>query len=296
MSGGILVALDGSAAAEGVLPYAQALARAQRRRLLLVRAVEAVGGASGDRTALHGAEAYLAGIVGRLMTGTAVEAVTFAGQLGEAILAEARLRQVGLIALAVDHNKPVWSAWGEPTTRAVLAGAAVPVLLVPAGSGSPLPSLPIQSRCILIPLDGSKAAEAALPIGLGLARALDVGLLLLHSVPAVAARLADAEGHGIPLGATEGAVYLAAQQARLGRQEPGLPVTITVRQGSPGDQIVRAALEHHALLVTMATHGGGGAQGAILGSVAAKVLQQAIVPQLLVRPQGVEIVPAMHVA
>jgi len=302
VSGGILVALDGSAAAEAALPYAQALARAQRRRLLLVRAVDVVGGASVDRTALHGAEAYLAAVVGRFMTGMAVEAVTFAGQPKEAILAEARLRRVGLIVLAVDSRRPAWRALGSATTQAVLADAEVPTLFVPVRSDSMSTTLPIQSRRILVPLDGSRFAEAALPLGISLARSLGIGVLLLYcaapvaAVTAPAARSSDAVGRGPAFGATEGGAYLAAQQARLGRQDPAIPVTITVRQGAAGEQIVRAALEHNALLVTMATHGGSGNQGALLGSVAANVLQQAVVPQLLIRPPGVETTPTVHAA
>ena len=296
MSGGILVALDGSAAAEAALPYAQVLARAQRRRLLLVRAVGVVGGEEADRAALHAAETYQAAVVGRLMTGMAVEGVTFVGQPKDAILAEARLRRVGLIAMTVDARRPARSALGGPTTQAVLAGAEVPTLFVPVRSDAMPTSLPLQSRCILIPLDGSKLAEAALPIGLSLASALGVGVLLLYSVAPPSERPSDAIGRCLPLGATEGGAYLAAQQARLGRQEPGVPVTITVQQGSPGEQIVRAASEHHALLVTMAMHGSSGKQGALLGSVAANVLQQAVVPQLLVRPHAAEARPAAHVA
>jgi len=46
--------------------------------------------------------------------------------------------------------------------------------------------LPIQSRRILIPLDGSIFAEAALPVRLSLAHALSVGVLLLYCVAPVA--------------------------------------------------------------------------------------------------------------
>jgi len=302
VSGGILVALDGSAAAEAALPYAQLLARAQRRRLLLVRAVGIVEGGEVDRAALHGAEAYLAAVAGRLMTGTAVEAVTFAGQPEAAILAEARLRRVGLIAMAVDPRSPAWGALRGVTTQAVLAAADVPTLFVPVRSDAMPTPLPIQSRRILIPLDGSIFAEAALPVGLSLAHALSVGVLLLYCVAPVAVatspagRPSGASGRGVSLGATEGGAYLAAQQARLRRLEPGVPVTITVGQGPPGEQIVRAATEHNVLLVTMATHGGSGSHGTLLGSVAADVLQQGVVPQLLVRPSGAEMKPAVYVA
>ena len=250
MSGGILVTLDGSLAAEGALPYAQLLARVQQRRLLLVRAVAATAGEGGNRAALLGAEAYLAAVAGRLMTGAAVEAIAFSGQPEEAILAEARLRQAGLIALAVDSHYPVP---GALTAQAVLAAASVPTLFVPVSSGGSLSSLPVPLGRVLIPLDGSVFAEAALPVGIGLARSLGVGVLLLYSVaPAQATPRAprpfDDGGRRVTLGATEGAAYLAAQQARLARQAPQLPVAIAVRQGPPGEQIVRAATDYGVLL------------------------------------------------
>ena len=54
--------------------------------------------------------------------------------------------------------------------------------------------------------------------------------------------------------------------------------------GRPAAEIVRAAREQGADLIAMATHARGGLARLMMGSVGTRVLQQADVPLLLVRP------------
>jgi nucleotide-binding universal stress UspA family protein len=57
-----------------------------------------------------------------------------------------------------------------------------------------------------------------------------------------------------------------------------------VRLGDPASGIAMAALDTHADLIVMATHGRTGVQRAVLGSVAGTVLRTACTPVVLVRP------------
>ena len=60
-------------------------------------------------------------------------------------------------------------------------------------------------------------------------------------------------------------------------------VTVSAAQGSPGDEIVRAAKQHGVDHILMGTHGRGSMGGLLLGSVAHRVLHLAPMPVTLVK-------------
>jgi nucleotide-binding universal stress UspA family protein len=141
---------------------------------------------------------------------------------------------------------------------------------------------------ILVPLDGSPLAHAALGPAARLARDLAAEILLMTAagpahVPGVATDLA------LQLGETDALVLLA--EAAAGRELMGLPVTRLVVRGHgrgvppPAEAIVTAVEETGADLVVMATHGRSGVRRAVLGSVADAVVARVPVPVLLVPPQ-----------
>jgi nucleotide-binding universal stress UspA family protein len=66
-------------------------------------------------------------------------------------------------------------------------------------------------------------------------------------------------------------------------REQGTTVTIAVRRGSPADEILAYAAEVEADLIGMTTHGFSGVSRWVYGNVAARVLQGAYSPVLLVR-------------
>ncbi len=77
-----------------------------------------------------------------------------------------------------------------------------------------------------------------------------------------------------------------------GGEEGDVTVTRETRTGfSQWSEIVNAALEQHADLIVMATHGRKGLQHLFLGSTAEKVLEHAPCPVLLLRPDRDEMLP-----
>lgn len=123
---------------------------------------------------------------------------------------------------------------------------------------------------ILIPLDGSKFAEAVLPYARVLARELSIPVDLLYvndpkEPPACA-----------PFMANE---YLT----RIG-ESFGTGVGSIVETGHTAAKIVEVAAAQPETLIAMATHGYSGAKRWLLGSVAEKVLRAASNHVLLVRP------------
>src|SRR5687767_13285555 len=118
---------------------------------------------------------------------------------------------------------------------------------------------------ILVPLDGSPTAEAAVPIALRLARADNAGLVFLTVTRAQSTPdPVPADVDLVPIRTAE--AYLADVKRRLAGDDPN--VTTAVWRGIPAAAIVRAAQEYHADEIVMTTHGRTGAERDMFGSVA----------------------------
>lgn len=142
-------------------------------------------------------------------------------------------------------------------------------------------------RTILVPLDGSEFAEAALSVARPLARRLHASLRLLTvhdlSVLELAAMADGALIQRVDRDArAEARRYLDAQVASLTSE--GLHVRADLQDGDPAATLVRYLAEHAVDLVVMSTHGRGGASRLWLGSVADRMVRQGDCPVLLVRP------------
>jgi nucleotide-binding universal stress UspA family protein len=103
-----------------------------------------------------------------------------------------------------------------------------------------------------------------------------------HGDQCAVCRAARAAGHQPDIEPVRVRQYLSDVAARL--EASGLRVTTQAEMGQATSTIVRVALERQVDLIAMATHGRGGMQRIILGSVATDTLRRAEVPLLLVRP------------
>ncbi len=140
----------------------------------------------------------------------------------------------------------------------------------------------MKSQTLLVPLDGSELAEAALAKAAELAAVIQEPKLLL---------LRAAEAHTFP-GAdpTEAQVrvvreaerYLDVAAERL-RDEGIRNVQTSVWYGPPADSILEASRFYKVDLIVMSTHGRSGFGRLILGSVAESVVHGTTTPILLVR-------------
>jgi nucleotide-binding universal stress UspA family protein len=135
---------------------------------------------------------------------------------------------------------------------------------------------------ILVPLDGSTTAEAAVPLALQLARDDNVGLVLLmvtnvHPVPDPA----PCEPDVAPI--REARAYLETAKHHLASEYPD--VFAAVWRGAPAAAIVRAAQEYGVDRIVMTSHGRSGKERDIFGSVADAVLRHAPMSVIVVRPQ-----------
>jgi len=149
-------------------------------------------------------------------------------------------------------------------------------------------------RHILVPLDGSDLAEAALPHAAAVARRFGATLALLQVVttlPTTAAidmgatGAADAAMSVEALEASEQAAHEYLDQVAR-RQELGdIQMQTTVVRGRPAREIVRLAQGEGVDLIVMSTHGRSGLGRLVFGSVADQVLRESGIPILLVRPR-----------
>ena len=142
-------------------------------------------------------------------------------------------------------------------------------------------------RRVVVPLDGSRTAEAIVPflleIGWPLARELVLVRVLEPRADEPTPPGADMGTHR-----ADAEADLAPFATRL--RAAGIETRTEVRVGSPVEEILAAARERDADLIAMTTRGGGGTKGAPFGSVAEAVVRQASVPVFLLRLTEAELV------
>ncbi len=138
---------------------------------------------------------------------------------------------------------------------------------------------------LLVPLDGSKLAEAPLVAALALARDIGAEVTLFHAVEKSAPREIHGERHLTGVGEARG--YLEELSARI--FPPEMKVHIHVH-GDEVKNVPQSIAEHagdlDADLIVMCTHGRGGLRGLMFGRIAQQVSGLATAPVLLVHPSG----------
>lgn len=140
---------------------------------------------------------------------------------------------------------------------------------------------------IVVPLDGSRTAEGALPEAERLARNFGAGLHLVRvidllspeQVPVLMQIEAAGYARALEEEEREARTYLERTAADL--LEGDARVTLETRQGRVVPELIAATMPGDLLVMT--THGRTGIRRLALGSVAEEVVRLATVPVLLVR-------------
>ena len=138
---------------------------------------------------------------------------------------------------------------------------------------------------ILVPLDGSKVAEQALPYARFLASKLKLPVELLGVVDlaAMAITVHSSNARYLDRLVEESRRASAVYLERISRTFPGTTATFSVDTGKPEEVITEKPRHETGTLVAMATHGRSGMSRWLLGSVTEKVLRATANPLLLVR-------------
>ena len=146
--------------------------------------------------------------------------------------------------------------------------------------------MPFPYKRILCPVDCDDYSAEALKHAAALALSSGATVFVLHVVPATPPLDEGATG-GLAVGEIyEPRVRTArAQVEQMLAAIPGeVKREIRIEIGRPGDTILDAQTKLDADLIVMATHGRKGLKHLVLGSVAERILREARVPVLTIRP------------
>ncbi|HSL52152.1 MAG TPA: universal stress protein [Candidatus Deferrimicrobiaceae bacterium] len=147
----------------------------------------------------------------------------------------------------------------------------------------------MNANKILVPLDGSEMAEAAIAPAREMAQAGSSLLILMRAAVARTLPGTDVIDAQI-LAVREAEDYLAGLKEKLEKAGAGR-IETHVWYGPAAPAIVEAAKVQKADVIVMSTHGRSGLGRIIFGSVAESVLRGTHVPIFLVRPSGAPVEP-----
>jgi nucleotide-binding universal stress UspA family protein len=302
----ILVPLDGSTLAEQALPVAARLARASSGSIVLVRVanfpVDYGGGYTQAplmteqviETELDNVDAYLKKIAtSEMLAGISIKTESMFGQPLQDILSVVESRRVDLIVIC-SHGRTGLMRWALGSIAQGLAHQCpVPLLVLrEGGQVTAISSGAIKGPiCALVALDGSPFAETALQPAANLVAQLSApGEGILH--------LAHVITHTGDEAQQSAKKYIAGVTEQLQQKLKDLNLTITwslLRDKDIAGAVIDVA-EHNdnkaiadqasgCDLIAMSTHGRGGLERLMMGSVTERVLHGTKLPMLIVRPQ-----------
>jgi nucleotide-binding universal stress UspA family protein len=143
---------------------------------------------------------------------------------------------------------------------------------------------------VLVPTDFSETAMAAANVGLELAQAFRVPLVLLH-VYGLPGRSYVGVGPVLTadfVRAVEAAARAALNEEAARLANKGVVISAVLNLGAAWEVILETAKMVDAGLIVMGTHGRRGIPRAVLGSVAERVVRLSNVPVLTVRAEAAE--------
>lgn len=220
-------------------------------------------------------------------SGIPFEGVLVRGKPGEEIIAFAKMRNVGLIAMGKRGHTLLEKVVVGSETGKVLRGSHVPVLTVkrdrPFDGGA--------LNRILVPVDLSDEAESAFLF------ALDLAGLTGAEVTVIYALRLDMYAQDIPAGALDMVIKesyseLAKTASHLSKkyeESKGVklskPVATDVVHGiSPALSIAQYARENDADLIVINTHGRTGIERLVLGSVTERLIPESPCSVIALKP------------
>ena len=279
----ILVPLDGSAAAEAALTIAEAIPSGRVRLLAVETEADELGAVClGDRDC----KTYLDRVAANLrLQGREVETIVEFGDPARRIVAFAA--EADLVIMGSHGRGAVGRFLLGSVAEWVARHAPVPTMIVRGGQ-HPATALPLTR--IVVPLDGSPAAEEALPMASTLAHMLGLPLKLVRVVDidpvraTVAAGGTAARAHVRSSEQAIGAArdYLADRVQEL--RNRNLMATSEPRTGPVVSELLAAIRPGD--VVVLAVPDRGSLERWVLGSVSKELIQRAAGPVLLVRAEG----------
>jgi len=263
-SNAVIVPIDGSEHARRAIVHGAWLAERRGGELVLVEVVDHVGAACAAEAGLEEMLAE-AGLPGQVV-------VRCGRDVAEELVAEASARPASLLCLATRAGYRLPAAVARSVTAELLRRAPRPTVLVGPECGDH----PEAAKAIVAWLDGSRPAEAVLPVVDELGGALGLEIWLAQVVSESASRAVGALGSDV-----NETGYLRHCAQRLRTPSTNWDV---LHGRDPVRTIVDHCREHPGALPALATHGRTGADLALHGSAALSVAHQSPSPLVVVPP------------
>jgi nucleotide-binding universal stress UspA family protein len=216
------------------------------------------------------------------------------GNPADEILRYAEKHKMDLVLMATHGHSGV-SRWAMGSVAyKVLRTAKIPVWLVRAGIEEAIILDKLPERRILVPLDGTRSAEAILPYVEKLARqwGSDVVQIILVRV-CDAPDISSDYPANMPVSWEEHVAqetlkcklvagsYLAGIERNL--KDAGFKVRSELPVGKPSREIVNSSVKNRANVIAMIIHGRSGISRWAYGNTAEEVMLEALTPILLIR-------------
>lgn len=285
----ILVPLDGSNLAELALAYAEELAMVFGSEVVLLY----VSGPKEEQYR-HMHQLYMEEVAkrvgGHVRKPARVTTVVLSGEPAEEIINYAEKNNVSVIIMA-SHGRSGVTAWVMGSVASnVLRTTEVPVLLIKVPPRK-TPRKRLLER-VLLPLDGSKRGEVAVPYVKRFIERLG-SEVILFGVVAAGQHVRTVGGLDyilypeaeLELVKAEAREYLDRVYRRLKGRKGALRVELKVGDDIAGE-IIRFADKAKASLIAISAHGHSGIEKWVFGSVASKIVQASRIPVLVVRATG----------
>ncbi len=271
----VAVLLDGSAYAEGALPWAGLICRATGANLILLSAVK---NHTSELQARYEAtcrerQEYLEGVLQNLQAeGISAEIAIRPGFIADATRGLTHERRVDLVVTTTrgKSGQMHWLSGG--VSRKLVQKISQPLLLIQIPETGE--ARPPRLERILVALDGSIYSERVLPYARALAQTFNSELILL-SVPAVPEPEdyhAPAEIIKVIRERAEASMRNFLEAVARSLSESGTRVRIRVTGSLPARTIVRVADEEDVDLIMNTSRGRGGFDLFLLGSEAQRVV------------------------
>jgi len=290
----IIVTLDGSLTAEQAIPAAVGLARRLHAELLLLHVLDY---RSPDYAADRRQEFYenTRDCAVRYLEAAAeaaqkrwllpIQCALVEGDAVSNILEQSGHRKADLLVMTSHGRGHFGRFWLGSVTDAVIRRSAVPVLVVRAVElGTEFRGdEPFQH--ILVPLDGSEAAEQVLNLADEIAQADGSELTLLQvAPPALVSAMPGYDGFvGVGPTVDEATAhdYLRRVRGAQNLHAAQLDTVVLTNGLTVANDIVRYAHQKDVDLLAITTHGHGGLRRLILGGIADKIIRSAHCPVLV---------------
>ncbi len=288
----ILVPLDGSSEAEGILPYVSRIAVGLEASVVLLSVMDRDGlGMSGSQRSTLFARAELE-VRNRLhnashrLRGRAVrtEEVVVTGRAEEEVTAVAERLGCDLIAMSTHGRSVLGKGILGSVTDRVIHTATVPMLTVAQDKTRTYRGQDMLATQVIVPLDGSRLAESALPYVRDLAGKLSWQVALVRVVrPMRFLWVGDftsgmSEDHDLLESEAKDYLRTVAESLR----EDGLAVEWQVLFGHPTTTILDLVRKIPHNIVALSTQGRSGFRRWFIGSLAETLVRSSGASVLMV--------------